>query len=241
MILIKLATRGRKDWFKRAFENIFETTEGDEFKVLISADLDDVEMNNDEVKNMVAKKDNALLILGNSQSKIHAINRDMECAGWWDILVNFSDDMLFTQKGWNKILEKRMKEAFPYGDCFMHFPDGFVNELLPTMSIMDRRYYNRTHSIYHWEYKSFSCDADAMYVAQMLGRYKYFPDQFFVHLHNTHIGMKSDVTYSNNSMATDHDLKVYWKRLNNYFYTTKSITGKVTFEEHIGKNKHLYE
>lgn len=241
MILVKLASRGRKDWFTKTFHNIYNTVEGEDFKVLITADLDDPEMNNDTVRELVATKENAQIIYGVSKSKIHAINRDMECAGHWDLLVNLSDDMVITKKGWNKTIEARQKEFFPYGDCFLHFPDGYVNEALPTMSIMDRKYFNRTHSIYHWEYKSFSSDAEAFFVAQMLGRYKYFDDHFFLHQHPVNTPAPHDNTYTVNSRATEHDLCVYWKRLNNYFYVPITENTPIPFQEFLGRNTHLYE
>lgn len=244
MLLIKFATRGRFSWFKRTFDNIFDTIEGTDFLLAITADEDDAQMNNDVVKSIVDKQPNAVITYGKSESKIHAINRDMELFQNWTWLVNMSDDMFFIKKGWNKIIEKRVKEHWGGKlDWFAHFSDGYVHDSLPTMSIMDRAYYERDEYIYYGlpkfpqGYKSFSCDAEAMYVAMMRQRYHYFPNDFlFKHLHASHLEIPNDKTYDVNSKATDHDTKLYWRRLNNYFDVKPADRKVVPFAQYIGRH-----
>ena len=210
--LIKYSTRGRPQWFKKAIENIEATISTTNYLILVSADLNDPTMNCEDIKIFCRLSRNVQLVFGNSASKVDAINRDMDKAGEWDILVNMSDDMEFIVKGWDKIIEQQTILVWPEGDWFAHYNDGVVGDALPTMSIMDRKYYNRTNYIYYPEYKSFSCDAEAMYVAILLGRHHYFNTILFMHFHSKHF--PKDQTYKTNSLATAHDTALYFSRLN---------------------------
>lgn len=219
MLLIKYATRGRPVWFKKAILNILSTIVTQEYKILVSADLDDTTMNSADIIAFTAQYPKITLIHGNSKSKVEAINADMEFSENWDILVNMSDDMFFTVKGWDDIISKRTEEV--WGDSlnwFAHFNDGYTKDLLPTMSIMGREYYEREGYIYHPSYRSFSCDAEAMYVAIMRGRYHYFPEVLFLHQHPANMPKHGDNTYHINSLHTPHDTANYFERLKYYFH-----------------------
>jgi hypothetical protein len=220
-ILIKYASRGRSDWFKKAILNIQATiSDSINYTILVSADEDDPEMNNQSIRNFCNVLPNIILVFGTSTDKISAINRDMDLPIAWDILVNMSDDMSFIVMGWDNIMRQRIKDVWGYEitDFFAHFNDGYTRDLLPTMSIMGRHYYCRDGYIYHPSYKSFSCDAEAMFVAMMRGKYYYFPEILFLHQHPNNTPVKNDLTYHINSLHTPHDTKNYFERLKNYFY-----------------------
>jgi len=241
-ILIKYATRGRADLFKRSIRNIYDTIGVDNFEILISADNDDLEMITKDIYEFVSSFPNIRLCFGHSESKVHAINRDMQKASQdWDILVNTSDDMFFIEPFWGQKLIEDVTKQWPNStDWFAHYNDGYVRHHLSTLSIMGRQYYERFGYIYHPEYKSFSCDAEAMYVAQMLEKHHYFGDEkiYFKHLHPANDKrVKKDENYKAASLTTSHDEKVYWKRLNNYFDIQNPKV--IPFQEHIGKNLHL--
>ena len=216
-MLIKYATKSRPQWFRKAIANIIATVSDPNYEVLISADHDDITMFNPNMLQFIKAHPQLTLVFGDSKSKIDAINRDMEVAGDWDFVVNTSDDMFFNSFGWDNIIRQRMKDNFPEGDCFLHFNDGYTGDLLPTMSIMDRKYYNRDGYIYHPSYKSFSCDAEAMYVAMMRGRYKYFDEIIALHQHPSNTPQTNDSLYQANSLHTSHDVANYFERLKNYF------------------------
>lgn len=218
-ILIKYATRGRADWFKKAMVNMQATISDDvNFAILISADYDDAQMYNHSMMALAETMNNSRLVFGNSKSKIDAINRDMDQIIDWDILINMSDDMSFCVQGWDNIIRQRVKDIWGEStDFFAHFNDGYTGDKLPTMSIMGRKYYDRDGYIYHSSYKSFSSDAEAYYVAMMRERYHYFPEVLFLHQHPTNTPMKNDHTYHINSLHTDHDTKNYFERLKRYF------------------------
>lgn len=215
--LIKFATRGRLSWFCKAIDNIQTTFDGNEYRILVTADIDDPSMREEGIPTWIRDSHKITIVHGHSESKIHAINKDMEISGDWDVLVCMSDDMFFEVHGWNRIIESKIKEFFPEGDCFLHFDDGYVHDALATMTIVDRKYYQRDNYIYHPSYKSFSCDAEAFYVAIMRGRHKYFPEILARHQHPTNKPIPNDETYRRNSLHTDHDTKNYFERLRRHF------------------------
>lgn len=216
-ILIKYATRNRPQWFRRAILNIHQTIQSTDFQILVSADRDDISMTNPNMVDFINHHERVKIVYGDSTNKIEAINRDMDKADPWDLLINMSDDMVFCTPGWDNVIKQRMLDRFPEGDCFLHFNDGYAGDALPTMSIMDRIYYKRDHYIYHPTYKSFSCDAEAMYVAMMRGMHAYFPDLLFKHQHPGNTPMANDETYRVNSLHTPHDTQNYFERLRRYF------------------------
>ena len=145
---------------------------------------------------------------GRSSSKVHAINRGM--AGWsGDIVVNMSDDMRFIKRGFDgDIIQAFQGDR----DQFVHFPDGRMNGVLPTMSIMGRSYYERFNFIYHPDYYSLWCDNEAMDVAQQLGRYKYIDLQIFSHEHPAWTGEPADALLMHTESFYEIDQETYKRR-----------------------------
>lgn len=217
-ILIKLATRSRPNKFVKCIQNIRQTTIGD-YHVLVSADTDDRSMNNLQMQKFLKSFPKVSIHYGEHNCKIEAINRDIEKVPQWDILVNMSDDFQITYRGWDKVLIHRVTAQWPGSlDWFAHFSDGYVHDRLPTISIMGRAYYDRDGYIYHRAYKSFSCDAEAWYVALARGRHCYFHDKLFKHNHPANNRtLKSDILYRVNANHSGDDVKTYFERLNNDF------------------------
>lgn len=217
-ILIKLATRSRPNKFVKVLQNIKQTTLND-YTVLVSADTDDKTMNNLQITRYLKAFPNVQIYYGQHCCKIEAINRDVEKVSDWDILVNMSDDFQITTRGWDKILRARVRNKWPNSlDWFAHFSDGYVHDTLPTISIIGRTYYERDKYIYHPSYKSFSCDAEAWYVAIARGCHHYFPDKLFRHNHPANNrSLKGDALYRNNAAYSTDDVRNYFMRLNNDF------------------------
>jgi hypothetical protein len=142
---------------------------------------------------------------GTSKNKVDAINRDVPKYGW-DILVNLSDDQEFTVMGFDAVI------ALCGPDEFLHLPDGHVNELLPTMSIMGIDYYNRFNYIYHPDYASLWCDNEAMDVAIELGKYKYIDQLVFDHKHPAWTGEQPDKQLIHTQNFYRQDERTYKKR-----------------------------
>lgn len=217
-ILLKFATRGRPDFFMNAITNIYATVNDHEnMVIMVSIDNDDKSMLSDGITDFMDAHEHILYHFAPRTTKVGAINRDMNVVNNWDILVNMSDDMFFVAQGWDNIIRQKIHDHFPEGDCYLHFDDGYVKDALATMSIMDRKYYERDGYIYHPSYKSFSCDAEAMFVAKARGRHKYFNQILARHQHPTNTPRKDDATYRENSLHTPWDTSNYFDRLNNDF------------------------
>lgn len=217
-LLIKYATRGRWRLFFQAIDNIYATIRTNQFKIVVTADNDDVEMNNTQVRDWVKRYHNVELWYGDHKSKVEAINADFNPATNWYWCVNTSDDMKFISPGWDVRMLNDIQEVWGTStDFFAHFNDNYVGEKLPTMNICGREYYNRFGYIYDPSYKSVSCDAENMYVAMMLGRYHYFPEVYFSHEHSSNLNEPTDNTYMRNHVHGQPDTDNYFKRLKQYF------------------------
>lgn len=186
-ILFKFPTRSRPEKFFAGIKNITDNVSSDNYQIVVSCDSDDASMRWENIKERFeAINNNKILIAwGLSDNKIHAVNRDVDKADPWGILVVMSDDMAFQVKGFDDIIRKDMVEYFPDGDGFLHYNDGNQKSNVSTMSIMGRKYYDRTGYIYHPGYSSVWCDVEATEVAYMLGKHKYMGDEMviFRHLH----------------------------------------------------------
>lgn len=220
-ILIKYATRSRPEQFLMALRNIKSTIGYDNYTVLVSCDYNDTSMSDHVINEARFLIHNIQFYKGGNTSKIEAINADMDKApDDWELLINMSDDMQFTQFNWADKIIAHIRSIWSSGtDFFAHFNDGFVGHKLPTMSIMGRQYYERDKYIYYPEYKSFSCDAEAMFVAMMRGVYHYFNEVLFNHIHpdNTR-KFAYDQLYRTNGKYEDHDTILYFSRRRCFFF-----------------------
>ena len=228
-ILFKYASRSRPNNFERGLLSIINNaTNAMDISIVASVDSDD-ERILDYVSIYEKYAPRVTLMVGESKSKIDAINRDIEKVGEFDIICNFSDDMIFTVKGFDNIIRDLFVKHFPNGDGFLHLNDGHQGDNVSTMSIMDRKYYDRDRYIYHPEYKSLWCDAEATEVAWMRGRYAYEPIVLFDHLHPAWGLAPNDPQYiaSESREMWDHDKAVIERhRANNYGITNPVRTFK---------------
>src|SRR5687767_9894027 len=102
MILIKLASRSRPNKFVKCLQNIKQMTVTP-YQVVVSADWDDRTMNNPQMRKFISSHPKVKMFFGAHCCKIEAINRDIDKAEDWDILVNMSDDFQIVTRGWDKI------------------------------------------------------------------------------------------------------------------------------------------
>jgi hypothetical protein len=209
-ILYKLATRSRPERFAETLNSIATNSNGSNYLVLVSIDEDDVSMQKyieDKELGLGYPHSNVVVVNGTSKNKIDAINRDIDkvISNWnikWDILVNISDDMLITSNQFDVVVRSAFTETT---DLFLHLPDGYVNEILPTMSIMGFDYYKRFKYIYHPSYESVYCDNEAMDVAKMLNKHVYIGLNLFTHNHPANVGRHLwDAQYERTESQTAH-------------------------------------
>jgi len=166
-ILFKYPSRGRRQRFVDGVDSIVNNLANTkDYQILVTADEDDPEMQED------FDYENMLVCYGESQSKIHAINKDMEYADAdWKIVVSMADDMRWIFYGFDDII----RQQFADGDLdkLIHIPDQDAKQILATMYIAGRTYYERLNYIYNPVYESLFCDDEAQAVAKHLGKYHY--------------------------------------------------------------------
>lgn len=212
-ILFKLATRSRPQKALKAINNIINNCNSNNYLILVSIDKDDETM-----KGFDHPHEKVFLVEGYSKNKIDAINRDIELVEDWDILINTSDDMEFTVKGFDEIIRQDFNGST---DQVIHYSDGFQKGNLMTMSIMGKDYYKRFDYIYHPDYVSLWCDAEATEVAWMLNKYRYMGDSkvLFLHMHPAWGMCEMDSQYlkTESPDVNQKDLETFIKRKSNYY------------------------
>ena len=219
-VFYKFASRNRPEKFISCLENIYSFSHNRDFIILASLDTNDVTMNNPEIIEKMKKYDKLIPVFGMSKNKIDAINRDMSPLADFDLLINFSDDMLFIKEGYDKIIEQEMNKYFPDGDCLLHFPDQNQGENCLTLSIMDKKYYQRFNYIYFSSYESLWADEEAKDVGKILGRYKFINQRIFNHYHPSFGQTNYDKQYlkTESMQVRERDEKIYLQRKKNNFF-----------------------
>jgi hypothetical protein len=218
-LLIKFPTRNRKNKFFKVlkqYQNLCEDFDNTFF--LITLDNDDETMNPSEVSDIFGTFKNIKVVYGNSDSKIHAINRDIELIDEWDIVLLASDDMTPKVKGYDNIIRNRMKEYYPDTDGILWFNDGHQGNKLNTLSILGKKYYDRFGYIYQPEYKSVWSDNEFMMVGNLLGKQTYLDEVIIEHEHPDWGYGNRDIIHQINSQNESHDRNLFVSRKNNNFY-----------------------
>lgn len=211
-LLFKYPSRSRPDLFFRGLDSIVNNlADKENYIVLCTFDENDSTMNNPAIIEKLKTYKNLIPVFGKSDGKIHAMNKDIELLEnkQWDILIGTSDDMEFITNGFDDIIRDDMKKYFPDGDGVLHYPDGYTDSRLMTISIMGRKYYDRFGYIYHYAYKSFYADNEAAEVGANLKKIQYIPKQLFVHRHPAWGAGTTDALYQRNDLDYVSDGAVY--------------------------------
>lgn len=200
MILVKFPSKERPHKFFLCIKKYIDLQTTNDVRYLITLDSNDSLLlaYTNYCETLKSQGVNLEYIVGNSIGKIHAVNRDMECAGDWDILVLGSDDMQCLYQGWDNVLINEMKENYPDTDGVLFHKDGFTQ--LNTMVIAGRSYLDKISFtvydlseivIYHPEYKSLWADNEFMEVSRMLNKETVFETVLFRHEHFSNSGQFS--------------------------------------------------
>jgi len=212
-LLVKFPTRNRKNkFFKvlRQYQNLCENLDNTYF--LITLDNDDESMNPSDVEDIFNTFKNVKVIYGTSNSKIHAVNRDIELVNDWDIVLLASDDMTPKVKGYDNIIRNKMKEFYSDTDGILWFNDGFQGEKLNTLCVLGKKYYERFNYIYHPDYKSCWSDNEFMEVGKILKKQTYIDSVIIKHEHPDWGYGNRDQIHTNNINDYQYDLEVYNRR-----------------------------
>jgi hypothetical protein len=212
-LLIKFPTRNRKNKFftvLKQYQRLCEDIENTFF--LITLDNDDDEMNSPEVVDIFSTFKNIKYVYGNSISKIHAVNRDIETVDEWDIVLLASDDMTPKVKGYDNIIRNKMKEHYPDTDGVLWFNDGHQGNNLNTLCILGKKYYERFNYIYYPEYKSVWSDNEFMLVGNILKKQTYFDEVIIEHEHPDWGYGTNDDIHNTNHKNLNFDKNLYYNR-----------------------------
>jgi hypothetical protein len=213
-LLVKFPTRCRQEQFFKTFEKYHELCENkNETFFLVSIDEDDLTMNNDEVISKIKNFKNTTLVIGNSKSKIHAVNRDLDTFDKdWDIVLLASDDMIPIVNSYDNIIRNNMMFNYPDGDGILWFNDGYQGNRLNTLCILGKKYYNRFGYIYHPDYKSCWSDNEFMTVGNILKKQVYIDQVIIRHEHPDWGFGEKDFIHQNNINDWHHDYSIYQQR-----------------------------
>lgn len=223
-ILVKFPCRERPQKFKSCIANMIELADDlDNIHFLITIDDDDKSMK----WALTAKlPQNIQVVSGISKNKTDAINRDMQLAPPWDIVVQTSDDMKWIRQGWDTQIRNDFEKWFPDLDGVMHYPDGYMNEKIVTLTIMGRKYYDRDGYLYHPSYTTLFSDDELTQKAKMRGKYRYVEKTLFLHQNPFHTGEEQDDLFKrtqDKSLATKDYLNLEERRKNNFGMTPEEI------------------
>jgi len=217
-ILVKFPTRGRKNKFFNTLKKYHNLCGNiNNLKFLISIDTDDSEMNNLDTLEIIKTFKNTEVIIGDSKSKIDAVNRDIILDDSWDIILLASDDMIPQVKGYDTIIIEKMMSTYSDTDGVLWFNDGFQETRLNTLCILGKKYYERFNYIYYPEYKSTWCDNEFMVVANMLDKQTYFHQVIIKHEHPDWGYGMMDVIHKKNHEDLVFDKNLYSERKKNNF------------------------
>lgn len=224
-LLIKFPTRQRPEKFFEVLSIYQRLRTNENTRFLITLDTDDPSMIRGSSRNILKMWGNVDFIYGKSLSKIHAVNRDMDHSGKWDVLLLASDDMIPQVKGYDQIILDKMAEHYPDTDGVLWFNDGYVGNRLNTLSIMGRKYYDRFGYIYHPDYTSLFCDNEFQEVSQMLNKVTYFDQTIIKHEHPMNNKRNPmDASYRRTLALYEQDKLVYERRkLNNFDVKTEEV------------------
>jgi hypothetical protein len=197
-LLIKFPTRNRPDKFIEVlnlYYSMLSDTDNTEF--IISCDLDDITMNNYDMKYKLSKYINLSVFYSENETKVDAINNNLANVDF-DILLLASDDMIPKIYGYDSIIRQEMENNYPNYDGVLWFNDGLQGNRLNTLSILGREYYKRFNYIYHPSYKSVWCDNEFMDVANLLNKQIYINKIIIKHEHYSIGCCNKDETYIKN-------------------------------------------
>jgi len=215
LMVFKYATRSRPELFDRGINSIIDNLDDKEaYFILVTCDLSDRTMIDHDIK--YADNLRIKFVYGLSEGKISAINIDLQyLPNDTKILVNMSDDMVFTKNGFDTIIRNDFNNDF---SLCLHYPDGYRSDII-TMSILGKDYFDRFGYIYNPSYKSLFCDDEQTAVAKLLNKYKYIDNQIFIHKHPANdSSVMVDSQYVHTESYFGEDRETFNLRKSNNFY-----------------------
>lgn len=216
--LFKYPSRGRPERFFKSLDSLVNNiSDVDYYHVACTLDISDSTMNNPEIIERIKSYKNISIQWGESNSKIDAVNRSIPDIPF-DILIVHSDDMEFNLFGFDVLIGVDMMTHFPNMDGLLHYPDQDARDVLATMYIAGRKWWEfRGKKIYHPSYKSLWCDNEEGLAAKTCGKYKYLGYQINLH-HNPAYGhLPKDEMFERQQSDWNHDEENFKQRRAKHF------------------------
>ncbi len=229
-LLVKFPTRGRSGKVMPLLEKYRDMrSRHHEVYFLVSIDQDDRLMNNTNMVGRIGRLGAGhpgvcpIVKVGNSKTKVQAINADMKSAPPdWDVMVLSSDDMIPQVAGYDAIIFEHLLSHFPDKDGCIWFNDGYTGRKLCTLVVMGRPYYERFNYIYHPDYVSLWCDNEWTEVAQQLDRIRFVDCTIIKHEHWANsASVPKDEVYRHNESFDARDKALYHVRKKQGFWLGK--------------------
>ena len=148
-----------------------------DLQLIVSVDFDDPEIE------LYKQAYQGALLISKNRSCVDAINNAAKIATG-DVFIVVSDDTS-CEVGWDTAL---LKELEGKSDYLLKTDDG-IQDYIVTMTVMDRKYYERDGFIYHPDYKHQFADTYLTCLADIRGRLL-FSKLKFPHLHYSYSGGK---------------------------------------------------
>jgi len=205
-LLIKFPTRNRPNKFLKVLDTYVKNLDDNATNIIVSCDSDDETMNNEHIIDVIGQYPNVRLCFGENESKIEAINADLDGVDF-DIVLLASDDMIPKVKGYDTIIKNKMKEHYPDTDGILWFNDGYQGNRLNTLCILGKKYYDRFGYIYNPEYISVWSDNEFMDVGNILNKQTYIDELIIEHQHpDWGYGNRDDIhTLNSKYEGKDHE------------------------------------
>jgi hypothetical protein len=228
-LLIKIPTRSRPIQFFNILDQYYEKLSGEiPYHFLITCDTDDLTMNCSEVKERLATYPNLTITFNPNQTKVEAYNCGIEdYVDWFDILLVGSDDMIPVVEGYDKIIAHTMLAHFPDMDGVLNFHDGYVGEILNTLPILGKKYYQRFGYAYHPAYHALWCDNELTLVSRMLGKEAFIDQVIIRHKHPIYEGSLVDTLLKRNEAFYLTDRAIFERRRSQQFDLDENLFKQV--------------
>lgn len=208
-ILIKFPSRGRPEKLVSTLSSyVHKAVNMSTIFIMVTLDADDP-TTSDVMPKVLEIHPNIRVTVGISGTKVRAINRDMETAPPFDILILASDDMIPIVHGYDDIIRHAMHKHYPTTDGVLWFNDGHQKNGLNTLVIVGKRYYDRFGYIYNPQYRTAWCDNEFTEVATILKKQTYFDQVIIEHQHPIFGLTALDDTYYKNEIGGNEDTELY--------------------------------
>lgn len=175
------ASRSRPYKFYQCLDNIREMSNSDNYFVWAKLDEDDKEV--EKYKMGLHLYPEVCVQWGKSESKIHAINRNLEDLPPCDIIIMQSDDILWDVKGFDDEIRQAFKANWPNVDGTIHYPEDNAKNRTIIVSILGINLYKQIGYLYHPDFLSVYCDNFFTDQCRQMGKYVYINKRLFTHAH----------------------------------------------------------